>query len=398
MKPLLLLLSVALPCLALPGLRAETYCVDPAKGNDSNPGTAELPFRTTAKGIAKARAGDTVIIAKVDRPIRESLLIREKSGEEGKPITIDGQGNLFTGSDPLKPEEWSAVAGQPGVYRNDHLVPGLKPADKNNAFILQRYIMIWDDKPNRMGRTSKGRHEPFVPVEKLQPGQWTYVDAEAAFYVAIDPAKSLADYAIESPTRLNGVGISGTCEHWVVKNVRVSRVINDGFNLHGHTRDFVFENIEATECGDDGISEHEDSELTIHGLVSRRNSTGICHGDQTSSWSDHVVLEDNYAANLFLRNGTHVITDSVVSAAAPPDGNNGIILNNVPVPINPNPLSMTFTRCRFPFPSGANPTGKAPFYVDDGVLLTISDDSKVEGPVYHVPGRKGAPSAPAPAP
>jgi len=385
MKPLSLLLLLSLP---LTSLRAETYHVDLVKGNDANPGTADLPFHTTAKGIAKAQAGDIVVIAKIDSPIRESLLIRQKSGEEGKPITIDGQDNLFTGSDPLKPEDWKPVDGLPGVYRNDHLVPGLKPADKNNAFVIQRYIMIWDDQPNRMGRTSKGRHEPFVPVAKIQPGQWTYVDAEAAFYVAIDPAKTLADYKIETPVRLNGVGISGTCEHWVVKNVKVSRVINDGFNLHGHTRDFVLENIEATECGDDGVSEHEDSELTIHGLVSRRNSTGICHGDQTASWSDHVILEDNYAANLFLRNGTHVFADSVISAAAPVDGNNGIILNNVPVPISPGPLTVTFTRCRFPFPAGANPTGKPPFYVEEGAVLTISDDSKVEGPIFRVSPKK----------
>ena len=42
-------------------LNAATYYVSPS-GNDANPGTAAAPFRTVAKGVNVAAAGDTVIL------------------------------------------------------------------------------------------------------------------------------------------------------------------------------------------------------------------------------------------------------------------------------------------------------------------------------------------------
>jgi len=382
--------SLALLALLVLGvsasLHAETYYVDLTRGSDAHPGTQESSFKTTAKAIKTAQPGDTVVIAKVDFPIHEMLTIQNKSGVPGLPITIDGQGNLFTGCDPIKPEDWLEV--RPGVYRNDHLVPGLKVGSKGNAATSQRYFMVWDGAQNRMGRSSKGSQTPFVALDQLKPGEWTYVESEIAFYIAIDPAKKLADYKIEAPIRQNGVSISGTCTHWVLRNINTTHVINDGFNIHGHTEDFVFENITSTECGDDGLSAHERCEVTVHGFVSRRNSTGIAHGDAVSSTNDHLVLEDNYGCNLLLMNGTHVFTNSTVSAIAPAGGRYGIHLMNLPVAGSDVTTNVKFVDCQIPFPPNPDPNGKPPFMVDDGAKVEFSGSTKLDGDITRMPAPK----------
>ena len=369
-------------------LQSATLFVDVAKGNDSNPGTQEAPFKTTGKGIKTAQPGDTVLITKVDFPIREMLAIQNKSGEPGQPITIDGQGNLFTGCDPLKPEDWTEV--KPGVFRNDHLVRGLTVGSKSNAATIQRYYMMWDGVQNRMGRSSKGFQPELPAPDQLKPGEWTYVDSETAFYIAIDPAKKLADYRIETPVRQNGAGIGGTCKHWVLRNINATHVINDGFNIHGHTEDFVFENITSTECGDDGISAHEDCEITIHGFVSRRNSTGMAHEPGVTTTDDHLVLEDNYGCNLLLYNvtGKHSIANSTISAKAPEGGKNGIVLLNEARPAN-SVVLVRFDNCQIPFPPDGTNSGNRPaFLVDGGIQIEISPDTKVGGPISYLPSKQ----------
>ena len=379
----LLFLFAPLALVSLASLHAETYYVDVTNGTDAHPGTKELAFKTTAKAIKAAQPGDTIVILKVEFPIQETISIRNKSGEPGRPMTIDGNDNLFTGSDPLKPEDWTKV--QPGVFRNNHLVKGLTPGNTANASTLQSYFMLWNGVQNRMGRSSKGFQTPLPTLDQLNEGQWTYVDAETAFYIAIDPGKNLEDYKIENPVRMNVVEISGTCSHWIIRNINTTHAINDGFNMHGHMEDFVFENITSTECGDDGISAHENSEITIRGFVSRRNSTGICHAGTVTSVNEGVVLEDNYGGNLLLGNGTHTFKNSTVSAKAPADGKDGIRLFNEPQPGSDRVLTVDFIDCKIPFPQeGTNANGRPAFRVGENVKLQLSGNTKPEGPITSI--------------
>ena len=351
---------------------AATYYVDEARGVDTNAGSAESPFKTTSPAIKIAQAGDTIRMVHVDFPVRESIDIINKVGEPEKPITFDGQGNLFTGSDPIDPADWMEV--KPGIFRNDHLLKWLKKPsrvegkaipDATTAAVIQRYFFLWDGKPNHMGRCSKGIRPPLPPVDALQPGQWTYVEDEAAFYLAVIPGTKLADCQIEVPMRMNGVTIQGTCAHWVLRNLNVTHVINDGFNIHGHAKDFTYEDITATECGDDGFSQHqgpnEDSECVIRRFVSRHNATGIAN--LGSGTYERVVLEDNYGANLFILGGLHEFHDSVISAIAPPTGNNGILIDGTLKVGTGEPPTVRFMDCQIPQATTPNPSGKPDIYI-----------------------------------
>ena len=81
--------------------------------------------------------------------------------------------------------------------------------------------------------------------------------------------------------------------HVVIKNLIVCRVLNDGFNLHGTTRDLLLQNIAAYECGDDGISPHETCEVTIDGYWGVGNSTGMGNGYLSVTRARNIHLEGN---------------------------------------------------------------------------------------------------------
>lgn len=370
---LVLLLLGASPALAA------IYVVDLDHGSDVGAGTAGAPFKTTARAIELAQAGDTVQIVHRAEPIRETLVINEKSGDVGYPITIDGGGNLFTGADPLNPADWTEV--RPGVFRNDHLVKYLKKVKPNaNDDIIRRFFFLFDGKQQRMGRSSKGNRRPLPSLDTLQPGQWTYVDSETAFYVAIEPGKTLSDAHIEAPVRCNGVAITGTCNHWVIRNLNTTHVYNDGFNIHGHTEDFLYQDITSTECGDDGFSQHQESQCTIRNFVSRHNSTGIAN--LGSGTYDHVDLEDNYGENLLILGaGTHEFRNSIISATAPPDGWGGIAIDGDPKYGSP---IVRFIDCKIPWPTTPNPSGKPALWISpkpDSAKVEILGTTHLDGKI-----------------
>ncbi len=113
---------------------------------------------------------------------------------------------------------------------------------------------------------------------------------------------------------MNGLATRGSCSHWIVRNVTVKHFLNDGFNFHGHSRDFLIENCQAILCGDDGMSAHGDCHIEVDGFVARLNSTGICHIDDSHSVNRNVVLEGNDAVNLYLlHTGSHRFDSSHLS-------------------------------------------------------------------------------------
>ncbi|MGB8166948.1 MAG: right-handed parallel beta-helix repeat-containing protein [Chthoniobacteraceae bacterium] len=292
-------------------------------GSDGNDGVA-MPVKTIARGLKLAMAGDTVHLA--PGRYKESAVFANKLGEPGQPITLDGHGAVLDGADPLNAADWQMTA--PGLYRNDHLLR-MDPA------ILMRWYFVFDGKMNHMGRTSKGPSAPLKKPEELAPGEWTYLpDAPVtretkdgkpwdgahvtgAFFIKIDPAKTLDDDRIEAPLRSAGVQFSGKCAHIVVRNVTATHVYNDGFNIHGDQRDLVFENITAIDCGDDGFSAHESAECRIDGFTSIGNSTGLCDTVASSTHYRNLYVRDCLGYDVFFTShGTHSIENALIESSA----------------------------------------------------------------------------------
>lgn len=294
---------------------ARDITVDPDLGNDSADGVT-APVRTIHKGLRLAGPGDTVHLQ--PKVYREYAGFYDRRGEPGRPITLDGHGATLEGSDPLDPQGWVEV--EPGLFRHDELIP------RFNAAMLGRWFFLFDGKMQLMGRTSKGASEPLKTPESLAPGEWTFVAKLAedpnrlllgAFFIKLAAGQSLARANIAVPVRSAGVQTSGDNRHLIIRNLTATHPYNDGFNIHGHCEDVLFENIAAIECGDDGISAHETATYTVNGFVSIGNSTGICDTGASRTTYENIFIRDCHGHDLyFLDTGVYSLRRVLVDSSA----------------------------------------------------------------------------------
>ena len=290
------------------------YCVDPKTGDDRNDGSAATaagrrgPLRTIARAVRLAGPGDTIDLAKT--VYHEAIgFYGTKSGEPGRPITVDGHGAVISGCVPLEPKDWTAVG--PGLYRNVKLFGIVLHAKWE---FVARFSFIFDGKLVRMNHSVKAPKVPWKSPGELRPGQWTYrQDDGNAYYIKIDPAKTLADYRIELPVMVSGVQIDGCNSHLVFKNITVTHVVNDGFALRvskpgQKVADIRYENIRAIDNCDDGLSAHGDCEVRVDGFYCEGCSTGIATSG--TSVNRGVVTRNIHGVDLLFGQGDHVVANS----------------------------------------------------------------------------------------
>lgn len=290
--------------------------VDPERGDDARDGVA-APVKTIGKAIKLAQPGDTIHL----KPLgyRDWAGFFDKSGEPGRPITLDGHGATLDGCDPLDPNGWTET--EPGLFRNTDLM-SLTDA------IVDRWFFFMDGKLNRMRRCSKGPSEPLKTPEALLPGEWTFVkDAErtaaaragyihGAFWLKLPPGQKLAEAKIEYPLRMAGVAMHGKCAHLAVRNLTSTRPYNDGFNL-SDCREIEFTNIRAIDCADDGISAHGTCRYRVEGFTSIGNATGICDTGDSETTYRHVFIDRCIGFDLFfLDTGRYSISDAHIRSSA----------------------------------------------------------------------------------
>jgi len=292
--------------------------VDPDQGDDSNDGRSKASsVKRIAQAIRLARPGDTIHLAPTT--YYESANFINVHGEPDKPITLDGHGAILDGSEAVTSADWKPVADSPDLYRREKLYP------KADDAIVARWFLLFDGKMQRMNRCSKGPSEPLKKITDLQPGEWTYVKDEDAFYLKLKPGQDLDKANIRYPARSSSVIFASTGSNITVRNLTGTHPYNDGFNIHGHQYDLVFENIKAIKCGDDGFSAHEDATCTIIGFTSIDNATGFC--DTGTSQTDYrdVFIKDCHGFDLYFIGQRHSIENALIeSSAARPfwvDGN-----------------------------------------------------------------------------
>ncbi len=306
MKHLLSIVTAAAFCAVLGA--ADIY-VDYNKGNRKNPGTKAAPLDIFARAINKAKPGDTIYILPSDKPIRDAIVFRNKSGEPGKPITVDGMNNIFLGTLPLNPKEWKEF--QPGYFKCTRQI---------GTNMSNRYFMTLKGKIHRMGRYNKAKgSRKFKKLEELQPGEWTIIRGKVAKntkhrqifnqdYIIRLPegARTPAEAGFEEPrlNRISGVDIAKDSSHITVRNVIVKHFHNDGYNFHGNSRNIILENIAAVECGDDAISAHETCLIYVKNFVAIRCSTAICHINKSENHHENVYAEGILGQDIFCTENT----------------------------------------------------------------------------------------------
>jgi len=246
-----LIVGIGLLFASISGFSRGIY-VDPLNGSDEASGNKKEPYKTIKKAMSIVAPGDTINL--LPMIYHESIDFYGKNRvQRTKPIVVDGHGAIIDGAVPLDAANWEKVGN--GLYRNTNL-------PKIYGFDVTRWGFFFDDLINRMNRTSKGFKAPLKLPSELNNNEWTYKEDEKAFYIKIDASKNIANCNIKAPMLVNGVGFGG-CSYITIKNITSTRVINDGYNIHGDCVGLYFENIASMHCGDDGFSAHENSVVKV---------------------------------------------------------------------------------------------------------------------------------------
>ena len=281
------------------------YYVDISR-NEPGTGTREKPFSQFYQAASKVKPGDTIFLVPKEKPVFQknaNLLIVNLKGTEEKPITIDGQMIIITGAKRAVEPEWTAE--KDGIYSK-----AIKTDDI-------RFFMTFNGKLERMGRLSKWNRTPLKSKDDLKEFEWTIQNGIVFF--RLPAGKTLADIIVEYPVTSNGISIGGkTTQNLIIKNIIVQNFLNDGFNIHQKCINIHFENIAALECGDDGLSAHTASLITVKNFVSWNNSVGICHvGKMTVSRQENVLLSHNASRDIFCLNPDNIFRNLVVYRKSP---------------------------------------------------------------------------------
>jgi hypothetical protein len=298
------------------------------------------PLKSIARAVELAKPGDTIQLEPTDRDYDEEILFKDKGGEPGQPITLDGHGVTLDGSEPCPAGAWKkagdklwcmeGIASRNGLIVEDRIVLDRKLArellpgqfcveatqfdlsvlffklPKDRSVQDCAVEVVWADgkkvpldpqkwrvgssttyKLQRLDRPQHvlldGVEVPLPdPRERLAPGEWCMYGKDLYYYPP--QGKEPPTMNIRRIVRGTGVSLAGKLGHVVIKNLNVRFVWNDAFNVHNEVRDASFFNCNARDCFDEGFSAHDACETVLDGAVFERCDNGVFNVN-TSGWS-----------------------------------------------------------------------------------------------------------------
>ncbi len=292
---------VFLLCLAFPlFVGIESYATDwhvnPDVGDNENSGSELNPLQTLQAAINKAKDGDVIHLHPAGAVYRQGGVFRSQVG-----ITIEGNGVTLDGSDPLPAVGWEEMGA--GLYRR-----------KLRRTPLDRHLLVFDGRMERMGRTQSANSPEFPQVSALKTGQFCFENIDEKWgwlYVRGDVTK------LEWSTRVNGIATAGGCQRLVVKNLRARNFLNDGFNVHGDCRNLKFVQIEGFDCFDEGFSAHESAECLISGGKFYGNENGVADVNQAHTAYVDCEFFRNVNVDVLLIGRSHALINCEIRNMTP---------------------------------------------------------------------------------
>ncbi len=284
---LLLLLAFS---IGGPRLSAATIHVSATQGDDTRAGTAGTePVRTLARGLALCGPGDTLSIDPTAGPYRESLVFGARGGLPGNPVTVEGNGAVLTGLEPVPADAWQDQDN--GLW----LYPNTVRRGAHRPFLV-------DANGTRLAGSTK-RPDELTPGEACWPEQGAFIRCRTG--------ETPAQLELSGTMRISGAAFSGA-SHVVIRNLVCEYFANDGFNVHGSCYGLVFQRIVARHNGDDGFSVHEDVGATVQGGWFHHNTFGIQDINTARSLFSGILAEHNRSHGAHFVGGFNSVTDSVI--------------------------------------------------------------------------------------
>ena len=265
---------------------AETVYVNNRTGADSQDGLSpETAVLTLKQATRLLRESGTLSIANTGSPYFETLLL-SKGGSLLQPLVIEGNGAVLSGRRKIDVESWQPQSK--GVFFADYKKQGAL-----NPYLLRNNVPV---------PTAES-------LKSLEPEQHYW--AKEGVYFKVASGKQIDDYALEATVLQSGFQVYSQ-SHVVCIDLVCEYFSNDGFNVHGDSRNLVFRNIEARHNGDDGFSIHEDAGAVVYNGHFHHNNFGVQNVNASRSLFIGLIAEDNRIHGVHFKGGAHSLIDSTV--------------------------------------------------------------------------------------
>jgi hypothetical protein len=349
-------------------LSGADYYLDNVNGDNQNSGLKDAPVATFKALKGKLKPGDTVHLNPTNKIYRQTFVMRQ-SGNEAKPITINGNGQVVSGSDPIDPSTWESVGN--GVYKaegvqakvglivnekfvyekldRDAVLPGqwsYFPAWKRLYYlpckgedVKQLNVTVTYDGGKTLTFTGgdlvrshskagalrykkslvnpekvaiNGKEVVYArAIDSLKPGEWAQYNH--AIYFKPSSAFDIKKDRVEAVVRDNGFGVY--CGYAKIHNVTVMHVSNDGYNIHGKGKGIVLDYCHAIRCGDEGVSAHGTCEISYTNGIIRDCENGINNIMDSRSRTKNIIISDCWGNGIEFQNGkrsNHSVENAVL--------------------------------------------------------------------------------------
>jgi len=273
--------------------------VDAEQGDDANSGaSSEQAFKTLKRATgALAPSGTLHLIARAT-PFREQLHL-DFGGTGDAPLVVEGNGATIDLGTDITKGPW-VRAGEEWIFMGQGR-PHTRPIQASPIFV--------DNDPVWVHHESEPKNPADGGVRMTEDGK---------FAVTFPPGKSPENCRV---TLTSADGESAVFlnkgDFIIVRNLTARFPDNDGFNVHGSGKGIVFENVRALNCGDQGISSHSTTEVSIRGAevaFSGSRAGGIADVNESITSYENVLLHHNRVGGLHLKGGHHTVDRLIVFA------------------------------------------------------------------------------------
>ncbi|MEX2606846.1 MAG: right-handed parallel beta-helix repeat-containing protein [Kiritimatiellia bacterium] len=286
---------------------ARTIYVDQRIGNNewtgvtAEPKDGDGPLSSPGVAVNRAKPGDVIFVVPDSGPYY-GVIRPKQSGEPGKPITVEGNGNEFN----LYPEDpqsgWNRLGGGAWLFKQMYREDANpeREAGKVQGFYKGKPLIYFYGPGTPPPLYSVTHHDDGRPVIHLPP------EARPPFKDLV-----MVNHPSSSVVRMQNVS------YWHFKNMHIRGAGNDGFNWHGEGKGHVIENCTAMFCGDEGSSAHGNMEVTVKNTIFAFNGSGtggvVDIAESKTSYINCISAFNRDVGFRMREGGVHLLRDTLAA-------------------------------------------------------------------------------------
>jgi hypothetical protein len=253
-------------------------------------GSSHGPVATMTKAVSLLKTSDHLNIANTGKPYRDSIHLFQQGGTPEKPTLIEGNGAIMEGLETVQPSAWTVEPD------------GLLSITWGNYLSFA----VWVD-----GRIPARRVDVTArpSINDIAPGTGVFATDKMRAYFRLPEGKRLQDLHLDVPRKTNGVTIHES-SYVTVRNLHARFYADDGFNEAGQCYGLLYENIEASYNGEQGMSAHNAVSVTVFNAYFHDNMDGIADVQFSQTLYHGLRCSNNWRYGVLFLGGYHLVTDA----------------------------------------------------------------------------------------